>query len=583
MTRWLTILFTLFYFSLLTAHLPFPLQKYAVYEPATTSVLSEGKWFKMKVLSTGIYRLTYEDLVSMGFSEPSAVKIFGNGGSMVPLMNANARYDDLIENKVYQSNGTDGVFGPGDYLLFYCQGPVSWSYNQTSGMFEHQIHSYSDAAWYFVTDGTGSKGRITSKPVVSGNPTVQISTFDDYDFHEKNKYNFLESGRQWFGERVDFEKNRTFDTTFVFKGIETASPVKIKVNVASRSAVVRTFNVSYNDTFLGYINISGVTLTKKEGQYANQQSNNYAMLTAGDELNVKVAYSGSASTDEGYLDYVIVNVRRKLALTDDVLFFRDNTVTDTGSVVKYSVENCTQQTQIWDITDPFNISEVSAQLNGTTLSFNDSANILRQYVAFTAGAAFPTPMIDQSQKNVGLVNNQNLHSVAGCQLLIVTHPKFKEAADSLAEFHRTRDNMKVEVAVTDQIYNEFSSGAPDIGAVRDFTRMIYDRGTVESDKLRYLLFMGDGTYNNLSQNEGNANYILTYQSENSINGSFSYVSDDFFGLLDPAEGGSLYMENFTLDLGIGRLPVKTAEEAMAVYRKIRNYADSKNKGDWQIH
>jgi hypothetical protein len=123
--------------------------------------------------------------------------------------------------------------------------------------------------------------------------------------------------------------------------------------------------------------------------------------------------------------------------------------------------------------------------------------------------------------DTGPVANQNLHATGPHQMLIVTHPLFLEAADSIAEFHRSKDNMSVTVATTDQVYNEFSSGAPDVSAIRDFARMIRNRSTGSDNRLKYLLLFGDGSYNNLSRSDGNSNYILTYQSESSLNASTS--------------------------------------------------------------
>src|SRR3990172_11401529 len=78
--------------------------------PASSSVLSTGTWFKIKVYKNGIYKLTYEDLQGMGIASPAAVRVFGNGGKTLPLMNADPRPDDLVENAVYMHTGTGGVF-----------------------------------------------------------------------------------------------------------------------------------------------------------------------------------------------------------------------------------------------------------------------------------------------------------------------------------------------------------------------------------------------------------------------------------------------------------------------------------------
>ena len=561
---------------LMAAQNPLLNQNYVSNEPAGSSVLANGQWFKMKIRNTGIYRLTYEDISAMGFAEPSNVRIYGNGGTMLPLVNGIPRYDDLIENSVYMNKGTDGIFGPGDYILFYGQGPVVWYYDQMSSMFKHQVHEYSEFSYYFVTTGTGEGSRIMPRNTVTGSPTMEVSSFDDYGYHEKIKYNFLKSGRQWFSDRIDFSP---FDTVFTFNGLLTASPVKIKINVAGRSDLIKTFTITSDAAFVGTLTTEGVTLSNKTGVHANQKSGIFSFPVTGDQVNLKVAFNKTSSEDEGYIDYITVNVRRKLALTGDAMAFRDKSVAGTASVARYTVENCNQQTEIWDITDPFHIQKVTAVLSGTKLIFTDSTNIIKEYIALRPDVLFPKPVYSANDKETGLVANQNLHGLAPSEMLIVTNPLFIEAADSLAEFHRQKDMLSVEVVTTSQIYNEFSSGAPDVSSVRDFAKLIYDRASGENNKLKYLLFIGDGSYNNISRYEGNANFILTYQSENSLNASFSYVSDDFFGLLDDTEGGTVRMEDYTLDLGIGRLPVKTAGEAMTLYRKIKNY--NKHKGDWQ--
>jgi hypothetical protein len=571
----LAFLFTLFNAAAQSINIS---QAYTTNEPAETSVLATGKWYKIKIYRNGIYRLSYEDIKNMGFSNPAEVRIFGNGGAMLPLMNAVSRYDDLIENTLYMNKGTDGTFNEGDYILFYGKGPVTWSYNPVTSMFEHQLNLYSNAAYYFVTTEAGTGLKINSKIPVTGTPDIEITDFDDYGYHERNKYNFLKSGRQWFGEKIEYS---SYDAAFIFSGLVTTSPVKVKVNVVSRSANAKTFTLRSNSSAIGTINVAAVILSNNTGIYANQKSAIFSFNVANDQVTLNLSYNKTESSDDGYLDYYTVNVRRKLALINDTLFFRDQSSAGTGVIAAYSVENCNLQTEIWDVTDQFNISRIPAQLSGSTLTFSDSANLLKEYVAVNTGASFPKPEISVMQDDLGIIPNQNIHATAPQQMLIVTNPLFMAAADSIAEFHRLKDNLSVFVATTEQIYNEFSSGAPDVSAIRDFARMLYNRSTGDHDRLKYLLLLGDGSYNNYSRATGNANFILTYQSESSLNASTTYVSDDFFGFMDETEGGAETMENYSLDLGVGRLPVKTIDESLALFRKIRNYSADKNRGDWR--
>jgi hypothetical protein len=554
------------------------IQKYATIKQAENSVLATGKWFKIKIYRNGIYRLTYEDLKNMGFADPAGVRIFGNGGAMVPLSNAVPRYDDLIENTIYMNKGDDGTFNQGDFILFYGKGPVTWTYNSITAMFEQKLHQYSNASYYFVTTEAGAGLKIITKTPVIGTPDLEITSFDDYDYHEKNKYNFLKSGRQWFGEKIG---NAAFDTAFIFSGLVTDSPVKVKINVVSRSATQKVFVLTANSTVIGTISLASVDLDNDIGTFANQKSALYSFHVTDDRINLKLTYNNTESSDEGYLDYITVNARRRLSITDNALFFRDQSTAGSGVIASYSVDNSNLQTEIWDLTDPFNITRIPAQLTGSKLTFSDSTTLLKEYLAVNVGTSFPKPEISNAQDDLGIIPNQNLHSTPAHQMLIVTHPLFIEAADSIAEFHRQKDNLSVFVVTTEQLYNEFSSGAPDVSAIRDFARMLYNRSTGDNNRLKYLLLLGDGSYNNISRATGNSNYILTYQSENSLNASYSYVSDDFFGFMEETEGGTENMENYSLDLGVGRLPAKTAEEALALFKKIKNYNTVNNMGDWR--
>jgi hypothetical protein len=547
-------------------------------EPASSSVLATGTWYKIKIKKDGIYKLTYEDINGMGFSRPEDVRIFGNGGKMLPLMNSEPRPDDLVENAIYMNKGSDGIFNQGDFILFYGKGPVTWSFNEVSGLFEHQLNQYSDVSYYFVTTDAGVGKKILVIPALTGNPDLTITEFDDYAYHEKEQRNFLKSGRQWFGERIEYN---AYDTTLNFANLVSSSPVKVKLNVVSRAANNKLFVFRNNEQVIGSILVNSVILSNTTGLYANQKSALFAFSVTGNKVNLNISYNKTESSDEGFLDYFIVNVRRNLSLTENALFFRDCSTAGLAGINRFLVDNCNSNTEIWNITDLNNIKKIESQLNGSLLTFKDSTNTLNEYVAVNISGSFPKPETSNTTGDVGLVSNQNLHAAGPQQMLIITHPLFLAAADSLALFHRQQDNLSVYVATTDQVYNEFSSGAPDISAIRDFAKMVYNRATGANDRLRYLLLLGDGSYNNLSHDKGNSNYILTYQSESSLNATSSYVSDDFFGFMDDNEGGSDNMESYLLDLGVGRLPAKTFEEAMTLFKKIKNYKSKRNMADWR--
>lgn len=75
------------------------------------------------------------------------------------------------------------------------------------------------------------------------------------------------------------------------------------------------------------------------------------------------------------------------------------------------------------------------------------------------------------------------------------------------------------------------------------------------------------------------NFLLSYQSEASLEETSSYVTDDYFGFLDDEEGDDLTAG--MLDIGIGRFPVRTAAEAKATVDKTIAYMENKQAGPWK--
>jgi len=227
--------------------------------------------------------------------------------------------------------------------------------------------------------------------------------------------------------------------------------------------------------------------------------------------------------------------------------------------------------KVWEITDPLNIKEQQNTLVGNTISYSLSTDELRSFVAFTTN--YETQVV-----GLGKVDNQNLHGIPQTDMVIVSHPNFLIQAEQIANFH-SEEGLSVAVVTPQQIYNEFSSGSQDIIAIRDFLRMLYERAVIPADMPKYLLLFGDGSFDNKSRITGNTNFIPTYQTPNSVDIIGSLVSDDYYGLLDANEGSWAGTEY--LDLAIGRLPVKSVQEANNVVNKILNYNTPASMNEWR--
>jgi hypothetical protein len=251
------------------------------------------------------------------------------------------------------------------------------------------------------------------------------------------------------------------------------------------------------------------------------------------------------------------------------LHFRDSRSADSTAVI-FEIANNGNTPMVMDVTNPTNPFLVGVSHTDTTSRFAvKPQGTIHEFVAFDA-SNLRSPITSGS--DVGVIENQNLHGSPTPDMVIVTPPEFMAQADELAELHRTYDGFAVKVVTQQQIYNEFSGGTPDVAAIRNYARMLYQR----NDKFGYLLLFGDGTYDNRNILGTNTNHILTYQTEDAESISESCVSDDFFALLDDGEGGL----TGTLDIAVGRLPANTTDEAQYMVDKIRRHMTGRDPGGW---
>ncbi len=544
---------------------------------ASSSVLASGEWFKIGVMAEGIYKVTYSFLRNMGMNSSATlqnIRLFGNGGGRVPQHNSLPRYDDLQENaiEVVDANA-NGSFDADDYFLFYGQSPDRWTYSSTDQRYHHQRNIYSDTTFYFITfSGGGNAKRIGDVASLPSSPTDRsVTTFVDYAFHEKDDKNFIKSGREWYGETFDVNLNQHF--LFSFRNL-VPGPVYIKSSVIGRTTVDATvysyYHVVYNGTTLLNQSMSSVG-TDPLDPHATEK-NDAAVFNATDpDIDIEYQYIPYNSTSIGWLNYTELNATRYLALTSPDLFFRDRTTAVTNA--SYTVTTSLSGVSIWNITDPLNVTR---QL----YSFPEPGKMA--FIAAPGGsgasefAAFTSQSLKQPLAK-GRVANQNLHALPEADYLIISYPDFMDEAERLADYHRTSNNLRVHVVSISDIYNEFSSGAKDISAIRDFAKMFYDRATVPADIPRYLLLFGDASYDYKNRISGNTDFIPTYQSFESLNPLSSYATDDFFGFLDDTEGD--LGVNDIVDLGIGRLPIKNTSEARAMVDKVITYSTPGTSSD----
>ena len=574
---------------LLSGKIRFTLQSEGVTSFSATkstfnSVLSSGTWYKLGVVVDGVYRVNYENLLSVGaLSAPvpsSSIKLFGNGGRMLPEPNNQWRADDLRENPIQVEDGGDGTFGPGDYFLFYGKSPHRWFFDPSDRRYKYIYHLYSDTTYYFFTaQGTGGK-RIVGRAEETASPVYTTSNSDEFFVINDEKYNLNRSGRLWMGDYFNF--TNTYSYPINLAGWNGSTPVKLRIQAAARCVSCGTTMLArVSGTTVSSFNINAAS-PSYTAPYAVFGSGSGEWTPASSSFTLDVVRQ---SGQEAWLDFVEFNYRKSLNVGNSVIHFRDS-VSIGKSVVQYNLSNASNVV-VWDVSREIEPVRQLGTSSGTNFTFKVAGDTLRTFVAFNSSlAGVLTPAF------IGSVPNQNLHALTQEQpapdLIIVTHKDFLPAALELAELHTLNDGMKVHTVTVDQIYNEYSSGSQDITAIRDFVKMYFDNHA-PGDVPKYLLLFGDGSYDYktyLNRTPNNTNFVPSFQTTESFDrGGNSYTSDDFFALLGPNEGitGKINLgPTQTIDIGVGRLVVRTLQEAQDVVNKIIHYESNADcLRDWR--
>ncbi len=456
---------------------------------ADHSVLALGNWAKIRVPSTGVYRLTESLIKQAGFTDLSKVQVYGYGGN---LLNEVLEEEDIIEKDDLKPVDIALVNGK---RLFYGRGPVSWSSNTVA---KRTRNPYSDYGYYFITQTDSDVETIDSAAFVS---TFYPSADYYHTLYEVDGYSWYEGGRNLFDTETIANGS---SKTILLTNPTSATSGRLSVNITAGTASTAT--VSVNGEQQGTLSVSLGSYDK-----GSERSATYTLsdLHAADTVSIAVTSGGPVRLDYVSMAYdSIAPAPRLSAVTDE-------------------------PTYVYNIT------------------------------------------------------NQDHHgdNQADMVIIIPTSQKLLPAAQELADFHKERDGLRVNIVPADELYNEFSSGTPDASAYRRYLKMLYDRAETDDDMPRYLLLMGDCVWDNrLLTSECQIfdadDLLLCYESENSFNEVTCYVDDGFFCSLDDGEGGSP-LRSDKPDVAVGRFPVTTADEAQVMVDKTIAYVKNENAGSWQ--
>ncbi len=530
---------------------------------AAESVLGSGRWVKISVSETGIHMIPASDLRKWGFTDISRVRVHGYGGGRIgDVLSADNFIDDLPQQQIVAT--ARGIY-------FYAVGPTSWT-RATSGRFRPVQNPFTTVGYYYLTD-SGDEQRQPAD--YESNPPSDgqfATTFVDRVCHERDLVSPGETGHLLLGEDFRYEKTRTF--AFSLPDRDNAAKVWAEVSfMAKTTGGTSTIVMKANGTTLPRSSRDDIARTSTDSHYHGTSTTTQKEFDLeGEKLSFEITHKASTSVAAAYLNYISINYYRRLSLSGGKLLF-------TTSERLLRLSGVTDETRLWDVTDPCNIISVKPSVADGQASWAAMTSGQRDYVAWNESATYPRPTL------AGNVSNQNIHATAETpDMVIVTLPEYASQAARVANLHRTSaDSMKVVVVNADEVYNEFGSGSPDAGAIRKCLKMFYDRGEAAGHPLRYALLVGRPFYDNRRlTGTGKALRFPTlpsWQTDNGLNDNDSYSTDDYYSFLLDNSGANMGKD--ILAIAVGRLAVTSLSEARTVVDKLYTYVNSSPSGQWK--
>jgi hypothetical protein len=546
----------------------------------TNSVLATGEWYRFYVEKSGVYKISKDFLRDLGFNvdtDPRNIKIYGNGGRMLPLLNSVDYPMDLAENAIQFIGEGDGTFNDGDYILFYAEGVDNW--NDDSDTYNNL---YADRSYYFVTSAGGTGKRILPMAQPAGAPSTILTSFDEYRYHEADLINIARLGRKWHGEAFNVDDEQDFGFTFP----DVDSPVTVTVSAGAKSVAQSNMTVTANNTAIGTIGFqpaTGLNLAT-EGSVTGT-----IPLPAGNTITVSLEYNnGGVPGSNAWLDYIELKAKRKLRGNGSQFRFRYNGAGEDMDIVEYQLSNAAGISEVWDITNIYDVTAVvniSAQQN---FSFKAILNQKREYITVV-----PNDYYSPSRETNTKVPNQNLKGTVfknaqgqfqDVDYIIISPLVLSGPAERLATLHRTQSGLNVKVVTLDNIYQEFSSGKQDIGAIRNFVKYVYDNVSTPEKKIKYLNLFGDASFDYKDRIPNNTNIVPAFHAYGggiaNYSGATTFVSDEFFVMMDSNEG-LLHGGAGEPDIAVGRMLVNSVQQANEMVDKVYEYKNAESYGRWR--
>lgn len=423
-----------------------------------TSSFQEG--LKIVLNQTGIYRITYNDLVQAGIdidsTDTGAFRLFNKGNE--------------CSFKIVQA-GSD--FGHGDYIEFYGE--------------ELDTQYTASNVYWFIVDSIPGQIITTIDGSVTGSG-IQVDSFIETLYLEENHIMWPQTpgapGKDyWYWEKITAPDSVTYNIDVPSPSAEN-SDISARFLFQGRSeepvSPDHHVKISMNGTEIGNVQWDGNT------EYIFETPINQSLLRSGaNTIMISMPGDTGAVTDVVYYNGIEITYRRNLEAYEDTLTF---TVKGDGILYNPVITNLSNNNIIiYDITDRADIKEitnfdVTGDGNFYRATYEVPVNGSHTYYAATT-ATVRQPVEIEYWQSANLKDPDN-----GADYIIITAEEFLPAVEPLCNL-RILQGLRVKAVSINDIFNEFSEGIFDPLALKDFLTYAYE--SWQEPEPLYILLVGD--------------------------------------------------------------------------------------------
>ena len=528
---------------------------------------AEGKWVALSVDEGGFFKVSFSDLKEYGLTpsqiNPKTLRLFASQGTGYPDVNGTVT-SSMPEIPIWVEGEADGSFDAEDFILFYIKPLVH--FEPENLRFKKERHQYANKITAYLGSNNQTEGKRANKaqgntqnevPIIYGGCILNV--------FEKDLQNPLGMGRVWLGEKLG---NETLTRTYPNQIPQGTDSTWLRFRIGA-SMVDETGNLGIKygsqdfDLFLRR-NISGdENIYTQEFQLKTTETGDFPIV---------LTLSRNNSQSAAYLDYVQFQSFAKHESVSAKSWFYPQLANENltnGIVFEFPGE--INDRIVWDVSNPYNPVILISQNKAGSQHYYNPKPINSAHLMVDRIAQISAPVLRRSILHSDI--NDKIAST-----IYITSPNF---LSTLKGIDWNAINPDSKIISTQEIYDQYSGGEPDLGAIRAYLRFLYANYKDVNGKaiLKYVTLVGAASYDFFDRLPGNTNFVPIYQSLGE-NKTSNFSLDDYIGYLTEGEGDPR-LDQSKLDVIIGRVPARSENEIVQFFEKRKNYLSTKSLGSWR--